>query len=161
MNKERKVTEENIIVVFERNMKASQLNEILKDFRGEAIVNKDIDIDEHLHLRCNLYVMGNTICDLPFGGYNIRITGDFYCFGKVDCEDIRVNGNLYCANSINASNIKVKENFWCEDSLVIMDTGIAVGGDFECYSIEANEVSVSGTIKVESGIYTTKINAGY
>ena len=161
MNKERRVTEENIVVVFEEDVKASQLNKILKDFRGEAIVNKDIDIDEHIHLKCNLYVMGDVICKLPFNGYDIFITGDFYCFGKVDCEDIRINGNLYCATSINASNIKVKENFWCEDSLVVMDTGIVVGGDFECYSIEVNEISVLGTIKVESGIYAAKINAGY
>ena len=158
MNKERNVIESNAVVVFDGDIEASVLNNIAIGFPGEVIINGDLIIDENLKLECDLYVEGNvegSAC------YAIEIEGDLYCYGIVDCYDICVNGCFYSDARVDATDIKVRDDFWCGDGLEARASSIIVGGDFECYSIETQEIYVFGRMKVDTGISATIIKIGY
>lgn len=163
MNKERKVTQPNAVVVFNRDVRASELNALPKDFHGDVIVSRDLILDEHLHVKCTLYVL-ESIIRIRKGAseYNITIEGDLYCYCGIDCYNIYVQGLLYCEGKIDATNIEVIENLCCNDSIEAYSYSIIVAGDLECLGIEAENVHALGKIDIKGSISIDySIKSGY
>ena len=159
MNKERKVTEENIVVVFDRDVKSSELNVLLKGFHGDVVINKSLEIDQDLQLECNLYVILSILAP-AYNTKKIHIYGDLYC-GDVGCYEIYVQGLFYSEGRIDSTRIVVGENLYCDAEIYTWGNDILVAGDLECTDIEAGEVHVCGQLKVENGISATKVCIGY
>lgn len=158
MNEERKVIDSNAIVVFEQpTIYASKLNELLKDFYGDVVINGDLYLDEKLCLKCDLYVIDGIECKSAEG---INIQGDLECCGYMDTYEIFVGGCLYCEGEINSTDIKVGENLLCEDQIETNGCYITVAGDFECKSVEAGKIYVLGRVKVENVIEAERLEIG-
>lgn len=162
MKKERKVIEPNAIIVFDRNINVKALNAIPKDFKGDVIVNGDLNLDDDsLIMSGNLYVKGNIIAD-NFKHYRtIDIKGDLYCCGKIDVYDIDVSGTLCCMGVIDSASVKVSENLYCKDKIDALGYSINVAGDFECFAFYAQTVNVLGKIRVKGLSSADVINVGY
>lgn len=161
MNEERKVIDSNTIVVFEEPTTytyASKLNEILKDFYGDVVINGDLYLDEDLCLKCNLHVTEEIECGNKEG---INIQGDLECWGYMDTYKIFVGGYLYCGDEINSTDIKVGESLWCKDGIDANGSDITVAGDFECKSVAAEKIYVLGKVKVENAIDADGLEIGY
>ena len=101
--------ERDPIIVFDRDVKASELNKLAKNFIGDLVVNGNLLLDEELQLSCNLYVE-NISCDNFLGYKSLRIDGALFC-NMVDASNIIVQ-DLY-ANHIEAFEIDVAGDMEC------------------------------------------------
>ena len=137
MKKERKVIDSNAIIVFDRTISATELNEALENFHGDAVIKGDLLLNDDLNVECNLFVEGvidacdkitsiNIIGDLLVHATNchkITVSGDLFCiemkkkYSKVEIksENICVGGTLYCKGNIIAKNIEVGASLECEN----------------------------------------------
>ena len=156
MQKERKVIDDNIIVVFNNPVKASKLNSLLNDFYGDVIVNSDVAVDMNLNLHCNLHVIGDIEC---IHNNKINIDGDLYCDGDVDCYDICVSGIFYCSKYIDSADVMVGELI--TDEIQAYAAEIVVGGDLECDNINAERIFVFGKIEVKNSIICGIVKSNY
>lgn len=157
MNKERNVIETNAIVVFDRDVNASKLNEFFQDFQGVVIINGNLFLDESLNLTCDLYVaksIDSQYCK------NIHIIGNLYCEGLIDCYDIFVSESLFCGE-INSNDITVGEDFLCTDDIMAYGNVITVAGDLECSNIETGNIYVLGKLTVENAMSAEEVKIGY
>ena len=112
------------IVVFDRDVKASELNKLAKNFFGDLVVNGNLLLDEDLQLNCNLYIK-NISCD-NFLGY----------------KSLRINGALFC-NMVDVSNISVQDLYANQ----IEALKIYVAGDVECIGkVYAHKIEYIGSI---------------
>ena len=162
MIKERKVTNTNAIIVFDRNVKTSELNSMLEDFSGDAIITKRLIIDQDLDVKCNLHVMGNIMCKNRMFAHSINVDGDLYCYSPISCYNINVTGYLYCADSIYATSITVGEDMIVIESVHAYGHKIIVAGDFMSKGVVAEKVIVLGNISRKGTISVTKfIKTGY
>ena len=94
MLKKRKVADATI-VVFDRNVKASELNLITNQFYGEVIITKKLIVDKDLNIECDLFVVGDVVKKSPISEYEIKINGDFCCCSDIHCNDIDVSGCFF------------------------------------------------------------------
>ena len=135
MNKERKVTQAITSVVFNGDVSANEVNEVLKEFYGEVIIKGRLLLNESLNLESNLFVEGSidaedTVTSINITGNvfahaincnHITISEDLYCLDLnkeyievgIDSEEICIGGTLYCEGNIIAKKIKVGEGFEC------------------------------------------------
>lgn len=160
--KRRNVMGHDTILVFDRVVKASELNQITKDFCGDVIITKKIILDGEVNAVCNLYVIGGIVRKYPISEFDINIKGDFYCYGEIHCHDINVEGSFYSQKLIYSKNIKVGENFVCDNKVDVYGSTIIIAGDLECHDIVASRVECLGKINVEGSISVVAgINNGY
>lgn len=137
MKKERKVIDSNAIIVFDRTISATELNEALENFHGDVVIKGDLLLNDDLNVGCNLFVEGvidacdkitsiNIIGDLLVHATNchkITVSGDLFCIEmkkkyckvEIKSEDICVGGTLYCKGNIIAKNIEVGASLECEN----------------------------------------------
>ena len=158
MNKERTVTN-NATIFFDRDVNASELKALLKDFKGDAILLEKLVLDTNLELECNIYVIGNVETDLLWPDFTIK--GDLICYGSIDAYNIDVMGCCYSKLEIDATNITVGEHFLCSDKVYANNNNITVAGDFECYSVEAGSIFVLGKMKAEQGLMSDYVEVSY
>lgn len=154
MNK-RNVIEENAIVVFDRVVKASELNTLMQGFCGDLIITKKLVIDKEIDIACNLYVIGGIVRKYPVSQFNININGDFWCYGEIHCHNIDVSGCFFSKKVVYSKNIKVRENFSCDDKVDAYGCSIIVAGDMECYDIVSKSVECLGKIDIHCSISVT------
>ena len=164
MNKERNVIEPNAIVVFDRDVNASKLNELFKGFQGDIIIIGDLMLDEaNLSIDCdNLYVMGGIELDLRANSYaDICVRGNLYVGEHIDCANINVNGSIFCMRYIDSFNINISEDVYVDGYIETNGYDINVGGEFICKDeVSAAEITVLGKIIVKDGIQADSISAG-
>ena len=142
MQKERKVTEEGKIIVFDRDVEVSELNSLLtKEFNGDVIINGKLLVNEDFHAKYNLHVMKDIFCT-PDQDFTVK--GDLYCYNEIAGYNILVEGCFYCEGIISADNIKVTESFWCKNRIEAYGGNITVLGDFACQGIKAKSVETYG-----------------
>jgi len=162
MNKERKVIEPNAIIVFDRNVKASELNLIAKDFNGDVIITKKLMIDSDLNIEYNLHVISDIMCRSKMFEHNINIKGDLYCYGKISCHDINVWQNFYCEDIIYSTDIKVGGDMCSNNTIHAYGHKIVVAGNLNCEGIVAEDVAVLGRLNIQGTISASKsIKIGY
>lgn len=159
MQKERKVTEQRAIIVFDRDVTVSELNRLIKDFYGDVVINGELWVDTHPYIKSNLYVIGNIVC-VP--EQELTVEGDLYCYSEMASYNILVEGCFYCEGVISADNIKVTESFWCKNRIEAYGGKITVLGDFECHGIKAKSVETYGKTYIEGHISVRNfIKSGY
>lgn len=159
MVKERKITEE--ILVFNRSVKATELNLISKEYHFKTIVANKIIIDEDLNIECNLYVLGEILRKHSFSEYDININGDLICYGDVHCNNIKVMGIFISEGMIYSKNISVGEDFLCYDKVNSFGHDIAVAGDIEVFAIKAESIITMSDIIVYESISAKNVRTGY
>lgn len=155
MNKERKVIEPNAIVVFDRDVRTSELNALFKDFHGDIVINGVLLLyEENLCISCdNLYV--EYIAESYGPGYpEIKMKGNLYVNGDCGTYDIKVNGSVYCQGNVSSTNIDIAEDFFVEGDVDAYNKDVHVGGDFTCEgSIESvDSLKVLGKFKVDGSL---------
>lgn len=159
MEKERKVTKQGAIIVFDRDVNASELNKLTKNFDGDIVILGKLFIDEDLHTNCNLYIIGDITCCAE---KNIHVGGDLECYSEIGAYNIYVDGCFYCEGNISSDNIKVRESFWCKSRIEAYSGEITVIGDFECHGIKVRSLNVVGKTCMEGYICVIKfIKTGY
>lgn len=149
IDKERRLIETNTIVVFNSNVTASKLEELIKDFCGTVVVNGNLTLTKNLKIKGSLYVKGSVT---EVDDENIEIEGDFYCYGSISCYKLKVHGFLYGKDDISSTGIAVGENLYCESCVDANDNEIDVFGNFESDSVQFSELTVLGTIRVNNTI---------
>ena len=155
MKKERNVIEPNAVVVFDGDVYSSTLNELFQDFKGDIVINGDLNLDKGgLSIQCdNLYVMGEIFIS-TMGSNDICLVGDLYVEQSIECKNINVNGSIYCMDTMNTFEINVSEDFYANESVNAYRYDINVGGDFICDDeVNAAEITVYGKLKVLLGIH--------
>ena len=159
MNKERNVTKK--ILVFNQDVKASELENLINGFIGDVVITKKLIIDKELNVMCNLYVMDGIKRKSPITEYPITINGNLYCYDEIHCKDINVDGTLFCRSFIYAKNICVEGDFICYAKTNAFGSTIRVSGDLVSYGIKAEEVFVLNSIKAYGPISAPFIRSGY
>ena len=143
MNKERKIVETNSIVVFDRKVNASELNEFFKDFHRDIIINGDLSVDTTLAIKCdNLYVEGALIVEIFSSHAKIDLQGNLYVRDEMDCYDIHVDGSVYCSHRISAVSIDVAQDLDVVSNVDAENYNINVGGNFTCESVKVRKICV-------------------
>jgi len=151
----RNVVESKSVIVFDRAVKASEINELTKDFYGDVIVTKKIVMDKGIDITCNLYVIGGIVRKYPISESNININGDFYCYGEMHCHNINVSGCFYSKKIVYSKNIRIGEDFLCDDKVDAYGCSIIVVGNFECYDIIAKSVECLEKIRIHGSANVT------
>ena len=159
MLKKRKLAK--AIIVFDRNVKASELNLITNEFYGEVIITKKLIVDKDLTIECDLFVGGDVVKKSPISECEIKINGDLCCCGDIHCNDIEVSGCFFAGGIIYSKNITVGEDFVCYDKVDAYGCNIIVVGDCEVLSIKAESVKVKGLVTTYGGISAKYLKAGY
>ena len=159
MVKGREITEATI--VFDRNVKASELNLITEGFCGEVVIIKKIIVDENLNIGFDLFVLGGVAKKSPISDYKLKIDGDFYCYGDIHCNSINVRGCFVCEGIIYSKDIIVGENFVCYDEVDVFGSRIVVVGDFEALAVKADTIIVMNKITVYNSMSANCVKTGY
>ena len=157
MKKERKVIEQNAIVVFDGDVNTSKLNELFQDFLGDIIIFGSItQNEESLSIKCdNLYVMGRLSC------IDVIVGGNLYVEGDIDCCDIKVNGCICCSGLIDSFEINVAEDLYAKGYIITNGYDINVGGELICDdAIEAAEIVVLQRMRMKGMIKADSISVG-
>ena len=136
----------NAILVFDRDVEATELEPLLKDFEGDVIINGTLMIDDAIRITCdNLYVENidsYVYCDVELIG-NLIIRG-YGCF----CN-ISVNGSIYSGGYINSHRINVAEDVHSRGGINAGGHDICVGGSLiSNASIKARSIKVLNDIEV-------------
>ena len=159
---ERKIVEPKAILVINKIVKASELNELTHGFDGDVVITKKLFVDKKVDISCNLYVVGGIARKNLMIETDININGDFYCYGEIHCNDINVSGYFYSQKTIYAKDIKVAENFICDDKIDVYGHDIIVAGNFKCKGVVAEEVRVLGEASINGSTSVSKsIKTGY
>lgn len=159
MQKERKVIESNAVIVFDRDVNASELNMLTKEFSGDIVILEELLINENLHVKNNLHIMRDIVC---YSENEINVDGDLQCYSEIGGYNIWVSGCLYCKGTISSDNINVGESFCCENRIEAYGGKITVMGDFECHGVKAKTVTVLGRIAMEGSVFVRNfIRGGY
>lgn len=155
MNK-RKLNEPNTVIVFDRIVKASELNTLIKSFCGDVVITKKLVVDKQIDIACNLYVIGGIVRKHAISEYDININGDLYCYGEIHCHNINVSGYFYSKDIIYSKDIKVGESLSCDNKVDAYACKVIVAGDLECEAIIAGRVEYFGDIEVKGSISATE-----
>ena len=158
MVKGRNATE--VIVVFNRNVKASELNKVVNGFHGKVVVTKKLIVDKALDIECDLDVLGDVMRKSPISEYPIKVNGDFSCYGDMHCNTIYVGGSFSCEGIIYSKSITVCEDFVCYDKVDAYGSNITVAGDFEAFAVKADSIIVMNSISVYGSISARCVKAG-
>lgn len=159
MLKKRKL--DKAIIVFDRNVKASELNLVTNEFYGEVIITKKLIVDKDLNIECDLFVVGDVVKKSPISEYEIKINGDLCCCGDVHCNDIEVSGFFFCRGIIYSKDINVGADFVCYNKVDAFGCNIIVIGECEVLSIKAESVKVKRVVTTYGGISAKYLKAGY
>ena len=162
MNKERKITKSNAIVVCDNITKASEINLLVQNFTGDIVIPKRLVLDQDINISCNLYAIGGIVRKSPISEFSININGDFYCYDEIHCNNINVSGYCYSKNIIISRSIKVGEDCVCEEKISAYGCNIIVAGNLECKGVVAKEIRVLGEASITGSISVTNaIKTGY
>lgn len=162
MNMERKVISNNAIIVLDRDVNASELNALPRDFKGDIVINGDLILDESLLMKGNLHIIADVVCVAGKCDLNINIEGDLYCYGYIDAYQIDISGFFFGENDINSTNIKVAEDFYCNAKIDTNYCDITVAGELACHSIDVAAITLWGRINVTTSIEAANISVlGY
>lgn len=145
----RKIIESNAVIVFNRTVKASELNELLEGFGGDVVITKKLIVDKEINISVNLYVIGGITRKSPLVEERINIDGDLYSYGEVHCNDINVSGTFYSEKVVYSGAIKVGEHLLCDDKIDAYNCDVIVAGDIECYGIMARKVYYLGKTDIQ------------
>ena len=159
MNEERNVSEP--IVVFNKNVRTSELNELFKEFQGDIIVNGNLILNEKkLVIKCdNLYVTGGI--SMSINNTDVCVIGNLYVGDDIDCCNINVNGSICCTGCISSLEIDIAEDLYCENGIDTCGYDMNVGGEVVCNDdIAAAEIVVLKKIYVKSTIEADSISVG-
>ena len=162
MNKERMLIKPKAIVVFDKIVKASELNALTQGFDGDVIITKKLVIDQDLNVKCNLHVMGKVVGKYPISEFDIKINGDLYCYGEISCDNIKVSGYFYAEKAIYCKDLKVGENFVCNAKVDAFGCDIIIVENFYCKGVIAKKIRVIGQMSVYGSISASEsIKIGY
>lgn len=159
MNKKRNVT--NAVIVFNRNVKISELNSVGKDFEGDIVITKKLIIDKEIELFGNLHVIGGIKRKSPITEYAMIVNGNLYCYDEIHCQDILVDGSFFCESFIYAKNIIVEGDFTCCAKTDCYGCNVIVSGDIKCYGIKADKVLALDRILAYGPISSNYTRSGY
>ena len=148
----RKIIESNAVIVFDRNVKASELNKLLEGFWGDVVITKKLIVDKKVDIAVNLYVIGGITRKSPIIEDSINIDGDLYSYGEVHCNDINVSGTFYSEKIVYSGAIKVGEHLLCNDKIDAYNCDVIVAGDIECYGIMARKVYYLGKTDIQGKV---------
>lgn len=157
MNKEQKVIDPNAVVVFDRDVTATELNSYRELLHGDVVIWGDLNVDTDLDISCNVYVIGMVEAVYQ---KTINIKGDLDCESSIDCYDIEVSGSIWCDGVINSKDIRVGENLYCEMDIQAMDSNVIVVGELECFRIDANEIYILNKLRVKEAIEADIVEVG-
>ena len=158
----RKTLEKDLVIVFDKIIKTSELNDLLKNFCGDVIITKKLVVDKRIDIKCNLYVIGGIVRKYPISDFDICIDGDFCCYGEIHCHSISVSGNFYSQKLIYSKAIKVGEDFLCEDKVDSYGCNIVVAGNFEAKAVVAKKIECLGKTKISGEVSVAEgITSGY
>ena len=166
------------VVIFEGNIKVTELEEFLPDdFEGDIVINGCLIVDEEghhiknnlhvtqiqddsLHARLNLFIDGNLQSDLV-NNIDIYVAGDWDSI-EINAWDVWVGGSLFSKGSIDCAHITVEENLICNGDIKTSAYPITVGGNLVCNAIlNAGEINVLGKATISVVInYSGPINIG-
>lgn len=161
MDKERKTIELNSTILFNRDVKASELDAVIpKGFQGDIIINGELEIEDNFYIQCdNLYVLKATTRD----GVNMKgplsyIEGNFHSIETIYCNDLKINGSLYCDGKVDSMNILVSQDFVAK-TLEPNSSKVIIGGDFICDNVESMEsITVYGKTQTKCVIMAEDID---
>ena len=160
MNKKRNVT--NAVIVFDKNVKVSELEHIGKDFNGDIVINKKLIIDKEIELLGNLHVIGGIKRKSPIAEYAIYLNGNLYCYDEIHAQNINIDGSLFSESYIYAKNITVEGDFTCYAKTECFGYDVIVSGDIESYDvIKAERVLALNRITAHAPIAAKFIKSGY
>lgn len=148
MNKERKLISQDEKLVFDRNIKTSELNSLIKEFCREVVITGDLVIDQKFNSNCNMHVKGKVIHKGIWNEYPFCVKGDLYCESEVSCLNIEVAGSFYCEGDILCRDIRVEKNFQCNRQINAFGHTVIVKGNLKCSGIQAKELLYSGVIDI-------------
>lgn len=162
MNKERKVTNSNSVVVFNGDVKSSELVARCKDFSGTVVINGILYIDDNFCFECDILYTDAIIinydkindCVTPV----IIIIADLHVEKYIDTEQITVMGSIWGTSEIDCHRIVVTQDLYAKE-LNSNGRAIIVGGDFVCDNVDPTKsISVLGMTKVKSPILAVEID---
>ena len=158
MKQERKAPQE-MIYITTRDMTAKELNRVLKDFCGLAIINGDVYLNETLHLPCDFHVNNVYDCSDDERDYDLHIDGDLVCYGELSAANLYVMGKTEVKGQISTGAVSTLESVKCE---ALVGEDIYVEGDLDCsqgYIFSHGDVQVTGVISAHEGIFAKSLQA--
>lgn len=128
MNEERNVIKTNAIIFFDRNVKSSELSNLLTNFEGDIIINGMLYFDEEITIKCdNLFATVVVSDEVP-----VNIIGNLYTKRDISAYDVKVNGSVYCGADLNSPEIQVAEDLCVNGDIDSICGCIEVGGNCIC-----------------------------
>jgi len=159
MEKERKASKSNPIVVVDGNVKWSKIEKLFQDFKGDIVIRGNLILEECSHIICdNIYIMGNIWDEYEA---DLIVEGNLYVEGAIDCWNLTVNGAVNCNKCINTYEINVAEDLYSKSKIDAGGCDINVGGDLVCKSeVAAADIRVLGKFYVSSLVEADSIMVG-
>lgn len=159
MNKERNVIEVNPTVVFDGDVKWSEVEELFRDFKGDIVIHGDLELEKDSRIICdNIYIMGSIREE---GCVDVTVEGTLFVYGEIDCCNLTVNGSVFCNEYMCVFETNVSEDLYSKRAIDACGYDINVGGDFVCDSeIEAADITVLGKFYVAGRIEADSIFVG-
>lgn len=148
MTRERKVINSCAYYLFNKDVKASELNKVAKDFQ-RIFVTGNVNLDESLCICSQLYVTGNIISENEFDNdIHINAENGLWCYGKIKATNINVCEYLLC-NDIVARSVKIAGDIYLKQGTIYTQKGIDIAGDL---SGEGNIITRDGNIHIYGNI---------
>ena len=148
MCKERPVISHGAVMVFHRNVSATEINKISTEFE-KIFVNGSVKLDQALAVSSQLYVSGSIISEGAFGNEScISAENCLWCYGKIKASQLNVSEYLLCKD-IKATSIKVAGDMYIDKGTLYTQTEIDIAGDL-CG--EGNIITLNGNVEVYGDI---------
>lgn len=145
----RNVVEVKAVVVFDRDVKASEVR-FFNYYNVDAIViNGDFLVDVDIVAKFDVHVMGNIICHPD---KTVAVYGELTCYKEIAGYNIWIAGDFYCEGSISADYIKVRDTFYCKSKIEAWNSTVTVLGELECKGIKAEKLELYGKAFIDGPV---------
>ena len=124
----------NPIVVFDKNVKASEIRGLFKDRDGDIIINGQLIVDdcsEEPIICKKIYVNGIDV----YANCDINVKGDIISRGNICLCNMTIEGSICCLGNLNATKLNVEGNVY-------------VSGNMRVYKLESSGEILAAKISV-------------
>lgn len=126
MNKKRTVIEPNATIVFDRDVKSSELSKLPINFEGDIIINGILTFDNENTIKCDNLYAAVVVSDSE----SVNIIGNLYTERDINVYDIEVDGSIYCGNDFSAVDVSVAGDCVTDGTFGESCSYIEIGGNF-------------------------------